>query len=598
MDLSWQRIRRLFARPAVTRKASAPRRTGSFVPQLEDLERREVLTVSVQNGFEGIFAGQFAGQLGISPPDTDLAVGPSQVIESVNVGATMRTKAGKVISSVDFNQMFPPLSLFRTLFDPVTVYDESAQRFYICILEVDNVALTSFLRIAVSNTSTVSNFTTDWTERQNINLVQLDTTAPFNGLLWGDFPRVGYNADALIVTVNKFSFITNQFDHASVIAIRKSTILDRQNATLQVTQTDRLDVDFTMVPARMHDSVPGGPMYFLGTVGIRPITQDFSDTALRFTTMTNVVSVNPGFQVSEIAVPNYGNGHLPDTIEPGDGSTIFPQITVGFLDTRMLSVAWRGNHLVAAHNANNAGQAEVQWLELDTSTPIPTVLQTGVINPGPGIFSYNPAIDIAKNYDIGMTYQQNSLIEFPSMYVTGRSPRDPKGQMEAPVRVRQGELSLVNSNRTGDYAGIAVDPLNPNQFWAAHEYGSAAISPVAQGWATWIAAFSVTPLLPSQLKTVSPARLTYNPTTGTFDGFITIMNPLPQLTGRFTLQIFVFDASISLVRSGAVRVGNTYSFVFNGPIQQNLAMRIPISLRNPLHRPMGNMLMGAALGVF
>lgn len=598
MVMPWQWIHRLFARPARTAAARPTRRAGdSFVPRFDQLESREVPTVSIQRGIPGLLANSIPGQA-FQPPDTNLAVGPSQIVEAVNLAGIIDTKNGVRIATVDFNVMFPPLSLFRQLSDPQIAYDEGSQRFIFAIIEVDFIALTSWLRIAVSNSSTVNNWTTDWTERQDINLLQLDTTAPFNGLLWGDYPRLGYNSDAICVTFNMFGFVTGQYDHTNLVTIRKSTILDRKIPTLQVATFARDDVDFTMVPARMHDTAPNGPMYFLSTLGLFPFTQDASSYALRFTTMTNVITANPGFQVTNVSVPYYGNGIVPDTVQPGDGSTIFPQLTVGILDTRMLSVAWRANHLVACQTANIAGEATVRWYELDTSTPIPKLLQASSVDGGPGVYTYNPAIEIAKNMDIGMTYQQNSQVEFPAMYVTGRTPKDAAGLMQPPVRVRQGEVSLVNGpGRTGDFAGMAVDPLYPNQFWAAHEYGSQDVPPPLQPWGTFMAAFTVSPLLPSIVKTYSPTRFTFDARTNSFTGIITIYNPTPTLTGRLVLQVTVNDPSITLINPGATRFRNTYSILIPGALVRNAPLQIPIALRNPLHHPMGTTLIGVAFAV-
>src|SRR5262249_61442364 len=90
----------------------------------------------------------------------------------------------------------------------------------------------------------------------------------------------------------------------------------------------------------------------------------------------------------------------------------------------------------------------------------------------------SPAIDINAAGVIGMTYMHsgtNTPTDFLSMYITGRTPSDPAGTMEAPVVAQAGQQvyedfgpSLGATRRAGDLSGISVD-ANGN-FWAINEF--------------------------------------------------------------------------------------------------------------------------------
>src|SRR5205823_3953610 len=90
----------------------------------------------------------------------------------------------------------------------------------------------------------------------------------------------------------------------------------------------------------------------------------------------------------------------------------------------------------------------------------------------------------APNGNFGMSFIESSPTEFMSMYVTGRSPADPAGTMEAPQLVAAG-AGVYTGGRAGDFSGINVDPAN-NSFWGANEIANA----TSGRWETRLANFS------------------------------------------------------------------------------------------------------------
>ena len=90
------------------------------------------------------------------------------------------------------------------------------------------------------------------------------------------------------------------------------------------------------------------------------------------------------------------------------------------------------------------------------------------------------------------------------MYITGQKFGAPAGTLEAPVLVKAGEAplrvfraggELPAPLRTGDYSGLAIDPVD-GSFWAANEYTTDLEFPPPSGtrranWGTWIAQFTL-----------------------------------------------------------------------------------------------------------
>jgi hypothetical protein len=188
----------------------------------------------------------------------------------------------------------------------------------------------------------------------------------------------------------------------------------------------------------------------------------------------------------------------PDADQPGGAGTIQTN------DARFLSVAWRGNRLLAAHNiglpAGAPTQALARWYQFDTSNTTPSLMQQGTINPGAGISTFYPSIEIAANGDIGMTFMESSASEHISMYITGRTSSDTAGTMAPGTLVKAGEAtykafdcfsggSFTGDCLTGDFSGIAVDPSASNAFCAANEYSTS--SGTSENWGTHIACFTL-----------------------------------------------------------------------------------------------------------
>src|SRR5439155_8377251 len=108
--------------------------------------------------------------------------------------------------------------------------------------------------------------------------------------------------------------------------------------TTNTTPWDRPVPNSTMVPAVMHGTSPGDPMWFVEEKGLE---QDGSYQDLRVVKMTGVLSDTPSFTDYYVPMNAYG-------------TTPFPQDTANTisyeLDTRILNVDWRNNQMVLAQN--------------------------------------------------------------------------------------------------------------------------------------------------------------------------------------------------------------------------------------------------------
>ncbi|MGE5817457.1 MAG: hypothetical protein ACM37Z_05490, partial [Deltaproteobacteria bacterium] len=283
----------------------------------------------ISDGFAGL---AFPNSFGSVPPDTILAVGPAHIVEVTNTTVAFYDRfTGKRLFLQDLSVFFMPAGAGTFLFDPQVTYDELAGRFVIAVLDVpDSQQPVSqsrgFLLYAVSNSSNPMN---GFSEMRRI-----DVTENGSGeTLLPDFPRMGWNANAHVITLNMFGASSQEFDHVSIITIDKSTVLDADPSSFSQTHVNRNSDNFTMVPAIMHDSMSGDPMWFVEE------SSDFSGSKIRLVKMTNVLSRSPSFAEYELTVSPYDIP--PNANQPGSGpfsGDCFSGTGSGFICTNDASI--------------------------------------------------------------------------------------------------------------------------------------------------------------------------------------------------------------------------------------------------------------------
>lgn len=421
------------------------------------------------------------------PPDTIIAAGPVNVIEAVNTAIKVSDKSGNQLSFQSMSSFFSSVFVSgHSLSDPFAYYDENISngagnpsgRFIVGMLEINSSTTVDFLDLAVSN---------DWDATHGFGEVhQINVGNDGSGNFFADYPRVGFNADALIVTFNMFSLTAGTFQHAQIWTASLSSLTDQNNATFttfhSVAPTSPLY--FTMAPAVMHTPPSGNPATDPAYLVVRGTTTP--STQIFVIKMTNVLSNTPTLTSTTVTVPSYSNA--VGATQPGSGG-LFP--ATGQIDFRILNAAWRNNELVADQTirlgtTGNTDQA--RWYQFDTSGATPALTMSGNIAPGTGISTMYPSIDIDPSFDLGMTYMETSSTEFVSMYVTGRRPTDAAGVMSAGTLVAAGNVTYsTTTNRGGDFSGTSVDPAN-GSFWSANEFSN---SNVSVFWSTQVANYTI-----------------------------------------------------------------------------------------------------------
>jgi hypothetical protein len=439
---------------------------------VEALEDRLLMSVNVLGKLNGMFQQEISSFTGFADPS--IAAGPNYLVEATGAGVEFLSKAtGKRVYEKSLPDFFLPLktagsglSSTGTYDSPTATYNELLQRYVVVVTDnsFGGVApITSYLDVAVSKSS-------DPTAGWIYDKVDIAQGSIFQGYV----PKIGWNADAVVVSVTMSPPVTETYVN-KVVVLDSSTLTSTDPKTWKVYETTRNDTSI-FVPAVMHGSKKGDPMWFaeVGVLG--------GNEYCGIIQMTNVLSNNPGF-TNYFAFTTHSMAAAPAR-QPGGGA-----INV---QTHVMDVAWRNNELAVAwtgyeSDANGSGNT-VWWLEVNTQYPQDPVHGTpyhsGEISQ-PGVDIYNPAIEIAPNGNLGMTYLESSPTQYMTMFVTGMNPSK-ETDMEPPVPTHYGQAAYSYS--AGDYAGISVDPVT-GTFWAANTFKPYA--PGSYDWGTGIVNFSV-----------------------------------------------------------------------------------------------------------
>jgi hypothetical protein len=477
------RISRSLRTPTQPRRRREMRLRPSTRPQLEPLEDRTLLTVTLLNHFTGLDFNQSGGY---EPPDNQGAAGPTSVVETTNQTIAIYNKStgGTVAGPTALSTFWTTTGgLSRAdsiseFSDPVVTWDEQIQRFIVADQDVDghfnngsNTKNASFLDIAISTSANPATLTkSDWSFFQ-INTTETVGTNKYDP----DYPgNLGWNHDALVATLDTYDQNDNFFNvEVNSISLSALTSLP-SNSSLTGNAFQNFITENPLRPAVMHDGTAGGPEWLVAESG--------TGSSIDVVKMTNVLSNSAAFTTTAVPVTPY----LP-AVPPGQPTGV---ITTD-IDSRILKAAEYNGLLVASHTVGTTiGTDDARWYEFNVSGATPVLVQQGDVGGGTGVFDTYPAVDINAEGDIGMTYDQsgtNPNPQFISMYVTGRTPGDASGTMEPPVLVQAGTENYLGT-RMGDLSAVNVD--SNGTFWAVNEYSNNETA-LNANWGTAIANFTV-----------------------------------------------------------------------------------------------------------
>lgn len=414
-------------------------------------------SVAGANGEQGFMA--FENPNGTSPADSDIAVGPTQIVAVINRQLKVFTKSSPTTLECTLNFDAITATSGDIAFDPVVAYDRAGQRFLV-------VATAAYghagVTLAISKGSSVScNSADDWGTSWDI-FEWLDPTIP----ALHDFPTLGYTATKIII-----SYLG--FDQSG-------------NATSRVVCFDRSTSQFGPV----FDCSDGGrlrvvsPTQHLNGPDIGYIVSDQTDgRSLALRAILPGTGANPTTITDDWFPIPVDRFLQPISIAQGNSAFRMP-----LLDSRSKNAVFRDGYLWFVNAASpfpSDGAPKVHWYKISpngwpSSGQDPVLVDQGVLDFGPQVATAFPAIavtgDDAGAHRAVIVYSRSSPAEPLAVW---RSVIDQTGAVVNSEMWKQSEAPNQGF-RWGDYFGVEEDPSDPGVFWGHGQYQG------QTAWRTWV----------------------------------------------------------------------------------------------------------------
>jgi hypothetical protein len=420
--------------------------------------------------FDGVPAQSYA------PSDSNLAVGPNHIVETVNVRFAIYNKSGAILAGpTNITTLFSALggNCATGSSDPIVNYDRMADRWVIS--DIGYTGSSPFPEcIAVSKTN--------------------DPTGAYFlysysfGSILNDYPKLSVwptaSNSAYLATYNLFG--PGGFIGADICGLDRTKMLAGNSSAAQLCKTTPnnegsylpSDMDGATAPT---DGTPG--LYISrqnnspGQLYLRKLTMNFTAGTVTLSAPTSISVAN--FTVAcGGCVPQLGTTQTLDTLS----------------DRVMYRFAIRHfsdhDRAVVSHAVANGGQVAVRWYELYDPAGSVTLNQQGTFAPDT-TYRWMSSVAEDKNGDIGMGYSASSSSIHPAIRFTGRVPSDASGTMETEASILEGTGSQSGNNlaRWGDYTAMQVDPSDDCTFWYVDQYEKTTGS---FNWSTNIGSFAFT----------------------------------------------------------------------------------------------------------
>jgi hypothetical protein len=399
------------------------------------------------------------------PPDTQVAAGPTQLLEMTNSAGSVWSKTGgPVLAYVDLNAFYAAPAGF-VVSDPRVFYDAAAGRWFSSVMAFD-----------ANNDGRVYEAVSQ--SGDPLGLWWVYTVAANNSGTLYDQPTLGVDSDKVFVSWNDFSstsFLGQETwlaDKAALVSGQSPAVTafgpDPNRASL-VAATSQSGT--TTAYLAYNRSLLRGSPYAGPYVGLVAITGNPAQA--------NVLWSEQAVAIVPTSVP-------PDAQQPGPN----PLISTG--DDRFLSAVWQNDTLWVGGNdaCNFSGDTAVRSCArlIRLTTTATASVQEDIDAGAAGSYVYYPAAAMDSAGNMLFVFSQSASNLYPSVFASGEQANTSGLMPESAIAAGVGPYNcgsvcaLHGAVRWGDYSAAAIDPVAPTTVWLAGEYAVDQLDP--NNWGT------------------------------------------------------------------------------------------------------------------
>jgi hypothetical protein len=391
------------------------------------------------------------------PPDPHVAAGGGRSRHVVEVGNSfigVYDRGGERLLSTSLSAFFdvpPPPPAENLLFDPRVVYDTVWNRWVVAADSRPRSAAEQLFYLAVS-------LTDDATGPYFVHTLNV-AMSPGD---FFDFPQLGMDQDAVIVTANIFD-ADDRFRYAEAFSIAKARLYNGLGFSVPFF----IDLVGTLAPPIVQDQAAVAYL-----IAAQPRGETLQLYAMRETAHPGATSVT-----LQADVPVAAYRFPPDATQPGTA------VLLDTLDARFVNASTQvANLLYQVHTVAfgpQGGPPTPRWYKIDTSTNAALVQQFFFASATSN--DWNASIAANARDEVFVTWSSDEpgrVGTFPEVRVSGKQAGDAAIPPGTSVEVSPSFYTAGQSSGTarwGDYSAVALDPVGTptcepfRQAWVANQ---------------------------------------------------------------------------------------------------------------------------------
>jgi len=438
------------------------------------------------------------------PPDTNGDIGPNHYIQTVNTSIGIYSRTGTQLAAFTFDSFFSgtgtPCDNDNTG-DPIVLYDDVSGRWIITDFAWSNLDNGPYYEcIAVSKTAD-----------------------PVSGGWWlygllahtsflNDYPKLGVWHDGIYMTANLFDCFFNcgfaSYEGVRIWALNRDDMIAGQPLNYQFATLGAAYSSLLPSNARGASMPSAGTPNYLGELFSSTVFHTWKLT-IDWNNVGNSTLVGP----VNTTIAGYSNA----SSVPQPAGTNLDSLAGRLMAQLQYSEAGGAGALWVTHSVSTSGRAGVRWYEFRNLGGTPSVHQQGTYSPDT-THRWMGSVGVDDDGNMAVVYSASSSSVHPQIRYAGRLAGDPLGQLgQGENTLIAGTGSQTSFTRWGDYAGMALDPVDGCTFWFTTEYYTS----TGTDWQTRIGSFAfpgcigeptATPGGPTATPTDTPPGPTATPT--------------------------------------------------------------------------------------